>query len=127
MKILMLRLAERTKLRDYPDDIGDKARDLRTYMRACDGWASAAQSGPTFPLLMDSPSQDHHIGKIILAELTTPDIAQAKRFYGVYSAGRYRKPSLEVSILLRQVMAAMSWQRCSGGLYLRIIAVARRG
>ncbi len=41
-----------------------------------------AQGGPTFPPLMNPPTQDHHTGKMILAELTTPDIAQAKQFYG---------------------------------------------
>ena len=41
-----------------------------------------AQVGPTFPPLMNPASQDHHTGKMILAELTTPDIARAKQFYG---------------------------------------------
>ena len=40
-----------------------------------------AQGGPTFPPLMNPSTQDHYTGKMILAELTTPDIAQAKQFY----------------------------------------------
>ncbi len=41
-----------------------------------------AQGGPSFPPLMNPPTQDHLTGKMVLAELTTPDIAQAEQFYG---------------------------------------------
>ena len=41
-----------------------------------------AQGGPRFPPLMNQPTQEHHAGKMVLAELTTPDVEQAERFYG---------------------------------------------
>jgi len=34
------------------------------------------------PPLTDQPVQEHHPGKVIWAELVTPDLADAKRFYG---------------------------------------------
>jgi uncharacterized protein len=34
------------------------------------------------PPLTDQPVQEHHVGKVIWAELVTPDLAGAKRFYG---------------------------------------------
>ena len=41
-----------------------------------------AQPGPIFPPLMNPPTPDRHTGKMVFAELVTPDIAQAERFYG---------------------------------------------
>jgi predicted enzyme related to lactoylglutathione lyase len=34
------------------------------------------------PPIVDPPAQEHHVGKLILAELVTPDLAAAKKFYG---------------------------------------------
>ena len=34
------------------------------------------------PAIVEPPSQDHHIGKLIFVQLVTPDIAAAKQFYG---------------------------------------------
>lgn len=42
--------------------------------------ASAATS--PFPALAEPPSQERHVGKIVFAELVTPDILAAERFYG---------------------------------------------
>jgi len=36
----------------------------------------------TLPPLVEPPSQEHHVGKVIFAELVTPDLAGAKQFYG---------------------------------------------
>ena len=38
-------------------------------------------AAPELPALVDPATQDHHPGKIIFAELVTPDIASARRFY----------------------------------------------
>ena len=35
-----------------------------------------------FPPLLDPASQEHHVGKVILVELVTPDLAAAEQFYG---------------------------------------------
>src|SRR6202030_3203755 len=34
------------------------------------------------PPLVTPASQEHHVGKVIFAELVTPDLAGAKQFYG---------------------------------------------
>jgi uncharacterized protein len=46
--------------------------------------ASAAVAAPTFvlPPLVQPASTEHHPGKVIWADLVTPDIAGAKHFYG---------------------------------------------
>jgi predicted enzyme related to lactoylglutathione lyase len=41
----------------------------------------AAASGPLPPLVAPA-SQEHHVGKVIFAELVTPDLAAARQFYG---------------------------------------------
>lgn len=37
---------------------------------------------PQLPPVAAAPSQEHHVGKVILLELITPDLAAAERFYG---------------------------------------------
>ena len=46
--------------------------------------ATAAVAAPTFvlPPLVQPASTEHHPGKVIWADLVTPDIAGAKHFYG---------------------------------------------
>jgi predicted enzyme related to lactoylglutathione lyase len=39
-------------------------------------------AAPELPPLTDPPRQEHHAGKVIWAELVTPDLVAAKRFYG---------------------------------------------
>ena len=34
------------------------------------------------PAIVEPPSQEHHVGKVIFVELVTPDLAAAKQFYG---------------------------------------------
>src|SRR5450631_3328482 len=46
-------------------------------------WAAggvAMSSG--LPPLVQPPSQDHYVGKVVWADLITPDLGDAKRFYG---------------------------------------------
>ena len=45
--------------------------------------APAALAQPLqLPPIVAPPSEDHHVGKVILLELITPDLAAAQRFYG---------------------------------------------
>jgi predicted enzyme related to lactoylglutathione lyase len=48
--------------------------------------AAGAQAAPgpgvVLPALTESPSGEHHVGKVIWADLVTPDLEGAKRFYG---------------------------------------------
>jgi len=44
------------------------------------GTATAAQL--ELPAVSEPPSQERHVGKVILVELVTPDLATAERFYG---------------------------------------------
>ena len=46
------------------------------------GAAPVVASPPELPALVDPVTQDHHAGKVIFAELVTPDLVAAKRFYG---------------------------------------------
>jgi predicted enzyme related to lactoylglutathione lyase len=40
------------------------------------------QAQSALPPLVDPPSQEHHMGKVVFVELVTPDLAAAKAFYG---------------------------------------------
>ncbi len=44
--------------------------------------ASAFAATPPLPASADPPVAEHHLGKFVFAELVTPDLADAKRFYG---------------------------------------------
>ncbi len=45
--------------------------------------ASPARAAPSdLPALVSPPSTEHHRGKVVFAELVTPDLAAAKQFYG---------------------------------------------
>src|SRR6202163_4287789 len=44
--------------------------------------ATAAAASFVLPPLVQPASSEHHEGKVIWADLVTPDIAGAKRFYG---------------------------------------------
>jgi predicted enzyme related to lactoylglutathione lyase len=45
-------------------------------------YASAVMAAPIeLPPIVDPPSAEHHVGKVIWVELATPDLAGAKRFY----------------------------------------------
>lgn len=45
------------------------------------GTFSAAAQKPELPPVAEPASAEHHVGKVIWADLTTPDLAVAKRFY----------------------------------------------
>jgi predicted enzyme related to lactoylglutathione lyase len=56
-------------------------------------FAAGAGSAAAAPLsaLVEPPSQEHHIGKIIFAELVTPDLAAARAFYGQLFGWSFRE------------------------------------
>jgi len=45
---------------------------------------------PLLPPVVDPASQEHHVGKVILVELVTPDLAAAKQFYAGLFGWTYR-------------------------------------
>ncbi len=45
------------------------------------GAAPVMAAPPELPALVEPPSQEHHVGKVIFVELVTPDLAAAKQFY----------------------------------------------
>jgi len=46
------------------------------------GAVRADASPPVLPALVQPATQEHHVGKIVFAELVTPDLETAKSFYG---------------------------------------------
>ncbi len=43
--------------------------------------AGPVMAAPLLPAIIEPASQEHHVGKVILVELVTPDLAAAKQFY----------------------------------------------
>jgi len=68
----------------YPDHGTWPARRILGLLCGVAVLASAAVAAPTFvlPPLVQPASTEHHPGKVIWADLVTPDIAGAKHFYG---------------------------------------------
>jgi predicted enzyme related to lactoylglutathione lyase len=58
------------------------------------GLAAAAQAAPgaavVLPALTDPASGEHHVGKVVWADLLTPDREAAKRFYGALFGWTFR-------------------------------------
>ena len=46
------------------------------------GAAPAFAAPPALPAITEIATQEHHVGKVVFAELVTPDLAAAERFYG---------------------------------------------
>ncbi len=46
------------------------------------GGMNAAAAAAQVPAVTDAATQEHHVGKVILVELVTPDLAAAEHFYG---------------------------------------------
>jgi predicted enzyme related to lactoylglutathione lyase len=51
-------------------------------LAAATGCATAQTPPITFPAIVSPPNQERHVGKVVFAELVTPDLAAAKHFYG---------------------------------------------
>jgi len=54
--------------------------------------ASVQAASLELPPLVDPPSSEHHQGKIVWADLVTPDVEAAKRFYGGLFGWTFRDP-----------------------------------
>ena len=71
--------------------------------------------GPELPPLVEPANAEHHVGKVIWADLATPDLAGAKRFYSGCSAG----PSATFISARRTTPSRSStagrWEVCSTG------------
>jgi predicted enzyme related to lactoylglutathione lyase len=48
----------------------------------CAAAAQAQAAAVSLPPIMTPPNQERHVGKAVFAELVTPDLAAAERFYG---------------------------------------------
>ena len=57
-------------------------RGLLTALLAVAGAAPVMALPFQVPALLDPPSQEHHVGKMVFVELVTPDLAAAETFYG---------------------------------------------
>jgi hypothetical protein len=54
------------------------------------GAAPALAASLQLPALVEPASQEHHLGKMVLLELVTPDLAATKRFYGALFGWTFR-------------------------------------
>ena len=55
---------------------------LAAFLAVAGAMPAAASPPPPLPALVEPASHEHHPGKIVYAELVTPDLEAAKRFYG---------------------------------------------
>jgi uncharacterized protein len=72
---------------------------------------AAPPSGFELPALTKQGTSEHHTGKVIWADLVTPDIAAAKRFYGALFGWTFREvpgdPNYTLAILDDQPVAGL--------------------
>jgi predicted enzyme related to lactoylglutathione lyase len=61
------------------------------------GVASVGAAVQQLPPIVEPASQEHHVGKMIFANLVTPDLAAAKRFYAGLFGWTYRDIPIEGS------------------------------
>lgn len=73
---------------------------------------TASAAGLALPALSSPPSQEHHPGKVIWFDLTTPDLAAAERFY----SGLFGWTFLEIHSAKTDYAVASSHDRLVGGL-----------
>ncbi len=62
------------------------------------GVAPIMAAPPLLPPVVDPASQEHHVGKVILVELVTPDLAAAKQFYAGLFGWTYRDMQADGSL-----------------------------
>jgi len=80
--------------------------------------APAALAQPLqLPPIVAPPSEDHHVGKVILVELITPDLAAAERFYGGLFGWTFR----EIEAGRTKYSEALLDGRAVAGLFQRAI------
>ena len=54
------------------------------------GCATVQEPALQFPAIVAPPRQERHVGKVIFAELVTPDLAASKQFYGALFGWTFR-------------------------------------
>jgi len=59
-----------------------KSKLLAVAFLGVTGCATVQAPPVQFPAIAEPPTQEHHAGKVIFVELVTPDLGDAKRFYG---------------------------------------------
>ncbi len=79
--------------------------------------AMPAVPPPALPPLVQPPSQERHPGKVIFAELVTPDLATARTFYGALFGWTFR----DIEVGSAQYAAAMLDGAPVGGIFQRDI------
>jgi hypothetical protein len=80
--------------------------------------ACAAIAQPLqLPPVVAVPSQEHHVGKVILLELITPDLASAERFYGGLFGWTFR----DIEAGRTKYAEALLDGRAVGGMFQRTI------
>jgi predicted enzyme related to lactoylglutathione lyase len=75
------------------------------------------------PPLVEPASQEHHIGKVILVELVTPDIAASKQFYSGLFGWTYRDIQAGATTY---VQASLNGRPVAGLIYKAMSAGARQ-
>ena len=99
--------------------------------------ASAAAQTPGLPPLVQPPTADHRVGKVIWADLVTPDLEGAKRFYGGLFGWTFRDATagdkeFAVALLAGQPVAGLVQRSVPSGehkqpAWLTFIAVKDTG
>ncbi len=79
------------------------------------GAVPAAAASLELPAIVEPPSNEHHVGKVILLELVTPNLAAAKQFYGSLFAWTFR----DIAAGTTQYAEAFLGGRPVAGLILR--------
>jgi len=86
------------------------------------GAAPAVAQQFRLPALVEPASQEHHIGKVVLVELVTPDIAAAKQFYSGLFGWTYRDIQAGATTYVQASLGG----RPVAGLVHRAIAAGER-
>ena len=99
--------------------------------------ASAAAASPGLPPLVQPPTADHRVGKVIWADLVTPDLEGAKRFYAGLFGWTFRDATagdkeFAVALLAGQPVAGLVQRSVPSGehkqpAWLTFIAVKDTG
>ena len=67
------------------------------------GLSAARAADFELPALNTPPSQEHHTGKMVWADLVTPDLAAAEKFYGGLFGWTFRRIRAENYELLKEL------------------------
>jgi predicted enzyme related to lactoylglutathione lyase len=102
---------------------GNPIRQSLYAMVLCTAGAAATQAAPSavvvLPALTQPASGEHHVGKVIWADLVTPDVDAAKRFYGALFGWTFRDvpgdPNYTLALLDGEPLAGLFQKPLSTG------------